>query len=1137
MFRRRPTTVFRPSSATAQAHVPSRLQAAVLLLTVLAVAAAVTVVSYTVKASRASSFHLFYGSVFVNDDTSPVGIDLASGKPTVRLRNAFNSVSAHTTAQLDVVPLGQRTTLMLNPVTGEFNMIDSTGFVLKNSGGGVRLPSSTGPGTSVQAVPADGSAYLLQSGPARSSVYLVGQLTVAEAIGPAARGKARGYATLGQPVADVPDPAAATGTQLWLLTGPDSARTITRLSLPPDSATGVTLTRTNFGSFAGPGAVESAKAAVDDPTATVAAVATPGELRVVEDGTVRHVPVDVSGTVDRILAVTDAVGRFAFLYHTGNGWNLVTTPVAGGAAGVVPLPTIAGTALATPAMSAGKVYTMDAAGSASTLWQIDGSGARPVPGAARYPLLDHERGDFAGAQVLAEGDRVVFNSRADYQAVVVFTDGSRGPRTIDKHSAVQVDPSGATTLAEAPSRGRTHSPTPPQPTKSPRPAQAVTAKVNCNTTTQIPHIPTVQLLERGSRSVGLQWNYPLLTPDDCAPSTYTITTETLTSGAPRAPNSITVHGQTSVTLTGLFPDTDYRITVTAWLNNRGTSSIPLSVRTDVEGPAAPTDVRTTVDNAGNWTVTWTSCGSVASGCVAVADWEIIPKYCDGVGLSGAPATAHLVGDPTLRHWSYTYPGSDALLGRGLSFLVEGLGTEGTVGTPTSDGGCAYSWTPPVQADIHASASAPAQTASSTATTDVTVSVAFTKSQVHDLGGVGGQLTYQLLGADGTVVSHTGPTTAAVATLAGITAGQRYQVVVTATPPKHPEAAVTLAPVDVTPAIATWPTPTVSASFTGTTATAGTLAVAVGLGGADTRGETFDLTGSSLDCANAHRTLDATGIAAGTTVTFPVDRQAYYGNHCTVTVQLVQNAATATDPALYGAGPSASVTSSELVIPAPDVTVTASDFSASFVSTAPRDQPQIAVRYTGKDDETAMSNWSIVLGNGTRSCGSASSAPDVTLDVDPSCVPGATQWSVQVSYSYYGHSPSFTVPVNGSAPAPVDPTKITFDPPTWDPQSPDVIVHYTGSYGSDTLDSLSWTETVTSNGQTCGTGTAAPSATGTGPSIAVDTTACPSSSTPSATSDSPTPSPIPNTYTLTIHYDDPYGSSDSYTLTVTGNPPS
>ncbi|HEY2272797.1 MAG TPA: fibronectin type III domain-containing protein, partial [Jatrophihabitantaceae bacterium] len=944
MVARRAAPAFRPSAPARIGRTPSRLQSGTLLLGVIVLALAISVVSFVVRPSKAKSFDLFYGSLFINDNTEPVAVDLASGKPSVRLHNAYRNVSAASSNDLDLIPLDGENTLMLDPSTGQFNMVDSTGFVVKPDAGGVRLPAHAGI-SHTSAVPSGDSAFMLQSSTRTSWIYLISQLTVASAVGLHARAKARAYATVVHPLADVSAPAAAANGSLWMLTDTGAAgstatqqHSITELSLPAGSNAGATLTAAAHGSVTGPAAVGSSTVNADGTGGEVAAVASTRQVQVFGATDSATLPISVPGTVLDIEPASNAQGRLSFLYQTTLGWTEVTAPTTDSGSAVVHRLTgiNPGARLVPPAASDGHLYTMDDSG-AGDLWQIEPDGrAGRIIGAPSYPYLKNlEKLDLTSAQVLARGGRVVFNARANNEAEVVFSDGSSPPRAINKRSAVEVDPTGATTLANGSLKSTK---TNTKPTKAPQkqrpPTQPVNTKIDCRTTHQTPHIPQVTVGTIGSRSVQLSWHYPTIDPQDCVPSTYTVQTQSQNSDAPGS-GTITVQSQTGVTLTDLFPDTTYEITVTAYLSkNNHTSALAVPVHTSVEGPAAPTDVRTSVDSNGNWTIAWHSCGGIKAGCVPVANWQIVPRFCDGRGLSSPPDTVNLVGDPTLHIWRYVYRGSDALLGRGLGFTIQGVGTRGTVGDPTGDGGCSYSWTQPVADAITVQASKPPVTNTGQTTTATTVVVHFADSAVHDLGGVDGQLSYQLRTADGTLVSQTGPTTQTSVKLNGITAGKQYQVVVKANPPRHPEAAVQLPAVDVQPTFANWPAPHITASFSNTSPTQGTLNITPDLGGADTDGETFDFTSSSfLKCGNTEMPLDAAhfpsarSVAPGQSVSFTgIDRSQYYGDNCTVAVQLTQNANSATNPPLYGAGPSRQ-TSTSISISPPSITTTKNDFTA------------------------------------------------------------------------------------------------------------------------------------------------------------------------------------------------------------------
>lgn len=1173
MVARRAAPAFRPSAPVATGRTPSRVQASILLIVVIVLALIISVVSYLVKPNRAHAFNLFYGSVFINDNTEPVAVDLATGKPTVRLNNAFRNVSATSSNDLDLIPLAGDNTLMLDHLTGAFNMIDSTGFVVKPTPHGVQLPHH--PGTDItSAIAAGDSAYLVQRSTTHSWVYLVNQLTVAEAQARRGPAKARAYATMANPIADVSAPTATADADLWALTDAAPATTVppqrqvhalTQLSLPAGSNLGANLRLDPHGTVTGVAALDSATTNVDGSGGSSIALASSNSIRVFgQDGLV-SLPISVDGTVTDILAASNARGRFWFLYETTQGWTVVTAPANGvGSPTVRPLASVSsGARLIAPAVSDGHLYTMDTSGSGlGDLLQLDADGTtHPIPGAPTYPYVANvETLNLGQSQVIARGSRVIFNARANDEAEVVFSDGSSPPRTINKRSGVEVDPTGETTLASGKIKsqkpGKSSGKTKGQQRK-PTPTQPVKPKIDCKTTHQIPHIPQVTVQSTGARSVTLVWQYPILGPQDCRPSTYTVSTRPESSNAPTPPDIKKVYAQNGLTLTGLFPDTDYLITVTAYLTEKNhTAAPPVHVHTTVEGPAAPTAVHTTVDRFGNWHITWHSCGGVQAGCVPVANWNIIPRYCDGQGLSNAPDTVTEVGDPTLHLWQYVYRGNDSLLGRGMSFTVQGVGTRGTPGDTASDQSCSYSWTNPVAKAITVEASQPPQTATSETTTTTTVSVHFADGATHDLGGVGGKLSYELMSGS-EIVSRVGPTTSAAVKLAGVTAGRQYQVVVTAIPPNHPEAAVQLPPVNVEPTFANWPDPTVAVSFANTNANKGTLTVVPSLGGAVTKGETFDLTPNSfLQCSNAVFPIDSshypksTSISPDHAIVFrDVDRFSYYGD-CTVSLQLAQNASTATDPPLYGAGASKVVTASVSIAP-PSSTATANDFTAKLVSgQTTAGQSQIVVDYKHQRDPVALTtNWTLTAQNAFNTCGSSTSAPNPTTTItvnNPTCLVGGST-SVQLSYTYFGATENFTVPVKGSAPQPVDSSQMKFSA-TWnqDPNNPALIINYSGPYSQSTLDRLNWTYTLTSNSKSClyPQQTTAPRASGTGPTLQVNYNTCPPTSpgsggsSPPPGSPTPTPTPVANTYTLTIHYDDPYYSS-SYTynnVTINGTPP-
>jgi hypothetical protein len=1147
---------FRPAAGPVRAGRPSRQQAAVLVVALLAVAGAIVTASFTVKPSKARSFDLYYGSVYLNDNTAPVAVDLASGKPSVRLQGAYTQVSASESGDLDVVPLASGT-LMLDNVTGEFNMVDNSGYVLKAEGGGVPLPATTDV-TTATGIAAGDSAYIVRTGPSGTSVYLVSQSTVGAAVG-GGKTQPRASAQMNDPATSVRTTAGSANGGLWLLVGSGDSRTIRELSVPAGSNAGVTLTTRDHGTVNGVAALGVATAQADGTGGDAVAVATKDSVQVFSpDGTSHTLTVREPATVDQILPVTNQRGSFAFLYHGTAGWSLVRAgSSAGGSAGVTQLPAL-GTAaqLAVPAQSNGLLYTLDLGNGA--LWQLPRQGEPTrVPAVNTYPILTGETSDFTTATVYGSGSRVIFNSRSKLEAVTVFTDGSHKPFVIDKRTAFSLSPNGAAALSNLhrPPPGPTTAP----PTSKPQQNQQVTDKIDCKTTTQIPHIPTLELLDRGARSVQIRWNYPLLDRQDCEPSTYTVSVQTVgNEKAPEPPATQTIQGTDSVNLTGLFPDTDYRIVVNAYINGKHTPSQPLLVRTSIEGPAAPTGVHAAPDALGNWTITWDSCGGIQNGCVPAVNWTVVPQLCDsGAGLVSAPANAHLIGDPSQHSFSMVYKGRDDLLGRGLSFQVAGVGDKGTTGTTSKSSSCAYSWRAPDPAKIQVAASTPPQTSVS-GTTSTKVSLSFTGDENVAIGGVGGQFTYQLL-SGGSVVTTKGPTTDTSVLLDGILPGQSYQVRVVVSPPRHPTASVSLNPVDVQAAVANWPAISASASFAKTSANRGTLTVSInGLASSDARGETFDLVNSRLVCGNSSLDLDASNFDPahpGSKLTFDgIDRSQYYDD-CKVGVQLSENASTRRSPAYFGGNPSGSDASPSFTIPVPDLNTTADQFKANFVDTGILGQPRVAISYQGNNDLIGQfsGSWALQVQRsddsgatwtncGDSSNGNAAAAP-VTIVLPYSCYSRSASWQVTVDFTYFRQSPSpaYLVPVDKTtAPAPVDPASMSFSA-SWNGNSVDLA--YSGPYSQATLNQLNWTIQVHSSGspgQVCNDGEqpdhdSPPRQNGTLP-LPVDLTTCPAQTGGSTNPPSP---PTTSTYTITIHFKDPnYGTTGDYTVdNIDGTPPS
>jgi hypothetical protein len=1125
------------SASSAAAPGPSRRQASALLAVLVIVTGAVTVLSYAVSPDRARAFDLFHGSVFLSDQLGPVAVDLASGTPTLRLVNANQQAGVTGSQILAAVPLTDHT-LLLNPSTGEFNMVDNNGFVVKHDGSGVPLAQRQGPTVATALDAGDGLAYIVRTGPrGGTDVYLVSQATVEAAATGSQHVQPRASGSMPAEAGTAPGAIASANGDLWMLAGRSGGlRTIRQFRVPAGSSSGTTLVASDHGRVFGPAAVGTAQA--PGSGRAVVGVASASRIDMFTSGAASRLATYAPPAgLDRVLPTTNAQNRLGYLMHGSAGWYVVSVEADG--AGLRPPALLADLPqdadLAAPAISLGRMYTIDRTTGALYSIGYDGT-VQPLAGESSYPAFHAEVADYRDAYAVGRGPRVVFNSPTHVNALMVFTDGSSSPRVIPKANAVLVDAAGG---ADALTRSNVPGPAPKPPkpgTPKPRPVdlEPVNPRLNCHATAVKPHIPVITSAVPGSRTVALTWRYPVLSPQDCIPSTYDVSFTLLSGAAPQPPASVTVQGQTGVTVAGLFPATDYEVTVTALIRGQATASLPARFTTGQEGPKAPTALTVTADNSGGWLLNWDSCGSVEQGCVPAQSWTVTPSFCDGRSVSAPPASMTVTADPTSkRQPPASYHGGDDLLGRGLRFQVQGTGDEGQAGAPSAPSPCVYSWASPVAADLIVHASTPPPTATSVETTTTTVRVSFAGSRVHDLGGVGGTLTYQLLQA-GNVVSTVGPTTAASVQLAGIRAGERYQVKVLASPPRHPEVVVPIGPVDVVPAIADWPALLVSPpTFDAPPGATGTLHVQFGFpAGTDVRGETFQLVNSQLTCGggNAAMDLQANDVAPGADLAFPVDRTTLRGP-CTVTLQVAQDPTTETDPPLYGAGTSQPATPAPVQIDAPSITTTANDFEAQWAGTT--GHPSINLSYHGNDDlSSGARDWQMTVSRAGADCGELSNTPPpATIDVDKHCVAdGSGSFTVHVAYTYFGADAAFDVPVAGSAPSPVDPSHVSFGA-QWNASAaqPEIVVDYTGSEPLSTLQPLDWTEVVTSSaapGVPCVVRHDNPAD---GPIHIADVlTTCPA--TPGLTGELPT-------YSVEISFTDPnYGRTGDYPTPVDGSPP-
>jgi hypothetical protein len=401
----------------------------------------------------------------------------------------------------------------------------------------------------------------------------------------------------------------------------------------------------------------------------------------------------------------------------------------------------------------------------------------PVPGAATYPAATQEQVDFMGAQVLVDGPRVVFNNPQSLKAVVVFTDGSHTPVTVDKGSAVTVSASGPVPVLEPTAPG------PGSPTKTQTPAnaapriQTVNPQVTCANTTQKPYAPQITSANPSSESVLVAWSYQLLEQQDCEPDSWGVTVTAL-GGAPQpSPSVQAVNGQEQLQFSGLRPATTYKVVVTAYINQQSTPSLPAVFTTNARGPDAPTSVHATSDGKGDWIVSWTPCTS--RGCYVPADaWNIVGTAC-GSSFVGEPPSVQVLAPQTSATINARTLG---LLGDSLSFSVQGVLNSGLTGPSTPDHACTQAWSPPNPAAITLAASGKAVGQTITATMQVSTG---TTSAVQAFGSQQTEFVYKVGGVT------VGPTTAQSVTVPGLPAGQQYTPTVTIYPAGHPGASILL----------------------------------------------------------------------------------------------------------------------------------------------------------------------------------------------------------------------------------------------------------------------------------------------------------------------------------------------------------
>ena len=655
------------------------------------------------KAVSAQHPRLFGGSLVLEDQRPLTVIDVATGQVTVRLNGIDTQVGAKSYSDVQAVPVDVGT-MLVDRRSGTFNLLGKDDYVLDAAGAGVglgRLAGSTG----ASGFAAGSGAYIVRYAP-HSTVSMVDQATVAAAArleqtatGPSHVVTPRGFAALNGPVADRPGSSAVAAGDLWTLVGAGGSCQVVQLHPVASGHNGLLPNRRT--TLAAPCALAAAESGSDG-----LGVATPGHFRLFgaaqpAGGT----DVSVPGTASALqfLPVTGASGTLWYLARNAGGWSVVGVTPTGRVTGPSPLVQLGpGADPVAPVESGGILYTLDQATPGQpTLWTVVPSrGAMiPVAGATTYPARSRaEKAGFLGAQVLVDGPRVVFNNPGSLLAVVVFTDGSHAPVTIDKSTAVEVSANGPADITTTPLRRagprRSGSGTTIPSAPRPVPVVPVNQNVTCASTTQKPYSPQITSVAPSSGSALVTWSYQLLDQQDCEPDSWAVTATALRGSHQPAQPVQVVNGQTQLQFVGLRPATSYQVVVTAYINHQSTSSAPATFTTAARGPDAPTSVRTIADGRGHWVVSWAPC--TASNCVVPADtWTITGAAC-GAAFVAQPPSVEVPGTQT----SVTIAADSlGLLGDSLTFNVQGSLASGLTGKPTTDHACTQAWRAPIPAAI------------------------------------------------------------------------------------------------------------------------------------------------------------------------------------------------------------------------------------------------------------------------------------------------------------------------------------------------------------------------------------------------------------------------------------------------------
>jgi hypothetical protein len=1012
--------------------------------------------------STAERPRLFGGSLVLEDDKPLPVIDLATGELSERLDGVYAQVHAKKYLDVQAIPVSEGT-ILVNRQTGTFNLLGRDDYVLDTMGAGVGLGAAPA-GLKGASGLADGSSAFIIRYASASTVSLVDQATVeagaklaaavtsagstpgtnpaphaspnGSASPPGSPGKGRsvtprGFAALSGEIADQPGSAAVAGGDLWTLVQLPSVSTCQVQQLHPVSSGhhGLLVTiRATIPTRCARASLESAGGVVAVAWAGQARLFAPGAPGV---GTAIAVP--ATARFDRFLPVNGTTGRLWFLGRGPTTWSDFGVASTGTSTGRVSAPATLShfdrsAQPAIPSESGGWLYTLDRVGGGQPLlWAIQpGTGAMfPVPGASRYPVERGEMTDnFADAQVLVDGPRVIFNNPGNILAVVVFTDGSRLPLVINKSQGLVLSPTGPEDLNIKPSpskgAGNSTSASPQLPG-----VEAVSQSVTCANTTQKPYAPQITSVDPSATSALVAWSYQLLDEQDCEPDTWTVTVTAQTSSHQPAQPVQIVNGQTQLLFTGLRPATTYRAVVTAYINAQSTPSTAVSFTTAARGPDAPVDVHTGADGKGDWVVSWTPC-SPASCLVGADSWSVIGTSC-GNGFVGQPPTIEVPAAQT----SVTIDAASlGLLGDSLSFSVQGVLASGLAGNPASDRSCTEAWRPPDRSALVLDAS------------DVQVGQTLTATMQVLTRGTS---PAEAFGSETTdFVYHIGsvnlpPTTATHVQVPGLAAGVTYAPTVTVYPAGHPGAAVTVAAGPFRPSLA-WP-PNLGLVAAGVTDLSNPNAGTITLSFPGLPPGPMQVSGNPVQCGNDQAATPISGtLAADGTFTISGFDLVNLGGQCSVSVNLTAVAAPG-HPDPYGI-PSPTLSSQFTIGSSP--TYSFSDQIDPACEQAPCTPEQIEVNYTASQmpAPTAGGGWIVTTATqgatGADPCAyqypqSGTPAFPLVISLPSGCVPPLANPNlvdVQLSYQYLGttHTVDAGLPTGTPATTTTTTTTTTTLPP-------------------------------------------------------------------------------------------------------------